>query len=98
MKALIRKDQVNGYWKARFNNRHEWFHTFDAAALWAKKEMKRFYKESTAFTIVGAITTTQLACRELELVEKLVRTKCKGITKAQYGWLRGIHERQTREW
>lgn len=98
MKALIRKDQVNGYWKARFNNRHEWFHTFDAAALWAKKEMKRFYKESTAFSVLNDLKKELLACRELELYDKLKRNKCKGITKAQYGWLRGIHERQTREW
>lgn len=98
MKALIRKDQANGYWKARFNNKHEWFHSFAAAQLWAKKELTRFYKESVAWSILLDLNTKIMACRELELYDKLKNNKCKGITKAQYGYLRGIHERQQREW
>lgn len=97
MKALIRKDK-NGYWKARFDGYNEWFMTFEAADIWVRKTMKRYYKESVAFSILGDIGVNLLSCRERELVDKLIKNRCKGITKKQYGWLRGIHERQQREW
>jgi hypothetical protein len=98
VKALIRKDKVNGYWKARFDNKHEWFRTFEAADLWARKEVKRWYKESAAYACLTGLRINQLTCREAEFYDKLYLNKCKGITKAQYGYLRGIHERQQREW
>ena len=98
MKILIRKDQANGYWKARVGNWNNWFLSFEAATLEAVKQYKRFYKESSAFSMVENIGANLLSARDQEFVAKLNKNKCKGITKRQYGYIKGIHERQEREW
>lgn len=98
MKILLRKDQTNGYWKLRMGSYNNWFLSFEAAATEAKKRWKRYYKESAAFAMLGNISRNLLSIDELALVQSLHRTKCRGITKAQYGYLKGIHERQEREW
>jgi hypothetical protein len=70
----------------------------DGAFEFAKQWIKRFYKECVAYSCLQTIAVNRLSVEEHGLIQKLLRTRCKGITKAQYGWLRGIHERQEREW
>jgi hypothetical protein len=78
-----------------YNN---WFLTFEACSIEAKKRWKRYYKESAAFAMVSSLYSNLLSLDELDFIKHLVKVKCKGITKAQYGYLKGIHERQEREW
>lgn len=98
MKILLRKDQANGYWKLRMGSYNNWFLSYEAATVEAKKRWKRFYKESAAFAMVMSISSNLLSIDEADLVRNLRASKCKGITKKQYGYLKGIHERQEREW
>lgn len=97
MKILIRKDD-NGYWKLRFGSYNNWFLTFEGASEQAKKLWKKYYKESAAYAMAQNISINLLTVVDSEFVKTMVKRKCKGITKQQYGYLKGIHERQEREW
>jgi len=97
MKATIKYDKGTKYWRASFNNKHEWFITLQAAMYWSMKEAKRWYKESAAYSMLRAVVQDRMTVREQDFIIHLP-AKCKGITKAQYGYLKGIHERQQREW
>lgn len=97
MKFLIRKDS-NGYWKLRFGSYNNWFLTFEGCELQAKKLWKKYYKECAAFARASNIKINLLTVEEAQFLRSMLRKKCKGITRAQYGYLVGIHERQEREW
>jgi hypothetical protein len=64
----------------------------------ARKKLKRAFKEAAAYSRLVTLSINLLSTDELALVKKLTKSKCAGITKAQYGYLTGIHERQQREW
>jgi hypothetical protein len=64
----------------------------------ARKKLKRAFKEAAAYSRLLKISTNLLNTGELSLVKKLTKSKCAGISKAQYGYLTGIYERQQRDW
>ena len=100
MRARIRK--VHNFfgecWAIDINGRSEYFDTFDVALKRLNKVLKRIYKESSAYSMARTLSSTGLSIDEGALVRKLNKSKCKGITPKQYGYLKGIHERQQREW
>ena len=68
------------------------------AFTYAQKYCLKHRKEMSAFSILARIIVNLLTVEEAELVAALRKNSCKGITKAQYGWLVGIYERQERAW
>jgi hypothetical protein len=98
MKVLIRQDKTTKYWKLRVGDYHNWYLSYDAAAIEATKRWLKFYRESAAKSKLDCISQNLLSVRDLDFVKKLHRSNCKGITKAQYGYLSGIYERQEKEW
>lgn len=97
MKIKISKNRL-GNWIVEFNKHETAFANYDAATEFALKIWKRYYKEQAAFARLESINPLKLSIRELDFYDDLSRTKCKGITKAQYGFLAGIYERQERKW
>jgi hypothetical protein len=98
MKVLIRQDKTTKYWKLRVGSYHAWFTDYSAAAQEAQKRWLRFYKESAAKSMLDCIPHNSLNVADQMFISKLQKTNCKGITVAQYGYLRGIYDRQQREW
>jgi hypothetical protein len=98
MRVLIRQDKTTKFWKLRIGAFHAWYVSYDAAAMEAEKRWKRFYKESAAKSMLDCVSHNLLNVADQMFISKLQRTKCKGITVAQYGYLKGIYERQQREW
>lgn len=72
--------------------------THEGAFQFARKYILRYTKEHAAYSRVLEISMNTLSLNELQLVHKLLKTKCRGITPKQYGYLAGIYERQQREW
>lgn len=89
---------ITSAWDVTFDGKTERFNSHAAAILYANKVWKRFYKEQAAYSMIMTIAVNNLNQTELEFVTKLLQSRCKGITKKQYGYLKGIHERQVREW
>lgn len=89
---------VASVWDVTFNDKTERFNNPEAAQEYARKIFKRYVKESAAFSMCMTIAVNLLSVRDSEFIAKLIKNKCKSITKAQYGYLKGIHERQEREW
>ena len=89
---------VCSVWRVEFNNELSDFNSHNAAITFADKLWKRYYKEQGAYSMILNISINLLSNKDKELVEKLQKTNCRGITKRQYGYLVGIHERQVREW
>jgi|ERR1700688_1101243 len=75
-----------------------YFADFEGARKHLNKKLKRLYKESAAYSMARTVEGSLLSCAERDLVRKLCKSKCSGITPKQYGYLKGIHERQQREW
>lgn len=92
------RKSANGYWILWFGNINKWFQSFEAAEREGKKIWKRYYKENAAFSMIEKIAQNILTIQELDFVRKLQRSRCKGISLKQYGYLKGIYERQQREW
>lgn len=97
MRATITK-AAQQLWVLRFLNETYAFTSFVAAQIYAEKLVTRAYKEMVAYSIICHLETWLLPSREEELVVKLRDLKCIGITKRQYGYLRGIWERQKGKW
>jgi hypothetical protein len=72
------------------------FATFDGASESVRKRILRERKESSAFSMVKNISINLLSHKDAELVNKLKSSFCLGITPRQYGYLKGIYERQER--
>lgn len=96
MKIKLFKD--GHVWCVVFNKDSSWFENYEGATEYALKVYKRYYKEQAAYSRLCQISSNLLSVEERAFYNKLVRTRCKGITKAQYGFLTGIYERQEREW
>jgi hypothetical protein len=74
------------------------FSNFAAAKESVWRRLKRERKETSAFSMLVALSINLLSMQELSLYKKLAITSCKGISPRQYGYLKGIYERQDREW
>lgn len=86
------------WWQVIFNGGINSFPTIEGAHNHANKVWLRYRKEQSAFSMLNDVAVNLLDVKDIEFVQKLLKTKCAGITKAQYGYLKGIHERQKREW
>lgn len=84
-------------WQVRFNNCAKIFSKHEGAIEYANKVWKRYYKEQAALSMVNSISLNLLDVKEIEFIKKVKATKCAGISKAQYGYIKGIYERQERE-
>jgi hypothetical protein len=101
MKMQIRSQRsVVGdlFWIVDFNGAVTVYHNVHAAQEAAFKRYKRWYKENGAFSRLSKISDNLLSVEEYQFIQKMRKSKCKGITKAQYGYLVGIYDRQQREW
>ena len=100
MRAKIYKTKVifGTCWAVEIDKKITYYREFDTALARLNKDIKRIYKESSAYSMARTLSSTGLNLAEGELVRKLNKSKCKGITPKQWGYLKGIHERQQREW
>jgi len=85
-------------WAVKISDKPLFFECFEDAHRYMSKTLKRMYKEASAFSMARTVSANMLNLAEKDLVRKLCRNKCKGITPKQFGYLKGIHERQQREW
>src|SRR5271167_4239878 len=99
MRAKIRKvhNIFGECWCVEVGNYLAYFDDFHVALKQMNKFLKRAYKESSAFSMARTISVPSLAIPDRDFVRKMFKAKCKGITMKQYGYLKGIHERQQRE-
>lgn len=88
----------NYFWKVETPHNWNAFETNEGAFEYVRKYIKRYQKESSAASMVRILSVNLLSIKEAEFVYKLEKSNCKGITKRQYGYLKGIYERQQREW
>jgi hypothetical protein len=86
------------YWSVQTPQGWTYYEHSSGAFTYARKYMLRNRKEMSAFSMLNKISINLCTFDEAELIRKLIRNSCKGITKAQYGWLVGIYERQERAW
>ena len=96
MKLKLHK--IQKYLAVEFRGTRTLFEQHEGATEFALKQWKRYYKEQSAYAMLGTLSVNLLNTEELDLYNKLCKNKCRGITKAQYGYVKGIHERQEREW
>ena len=95
MKIKLRK--ADKYWIVEFRGERKIFEQYEGATNYALKVWKRYYKEQAAYSMVRNLSVNLLTVEEKLFRDKLIKVSCKGITKSQYGYLKGIHERQDRE-
>ena len=74
------------------------FETFEGARIYAEKKLKRARKEASAYAMLQGISINLLSFKDMDLALKLLKNKCAGISPRQYGYLKGIYDRQQREW
>lgn len=86
------------YWTVDIDGDVTTYADVEAAYKSAAKRFKRYYKESAAFSMLSKVSANLCTIDEWEFIKKIRRTKCKGITPKQYGYLKGIYERQERAW
>lgn len=98
MRVRIRWFELVGFWGVEEKNTTTFFSSHKSAWEYVRKKLLRARKEASAFSMVSTIAVNLLSVQDRGLIDKLIKSKCKGITKAQYGYLKGIHERQEREW
>ena len=96
MKLTIRKQ--GAYWNVDFNGAHRFYPDYLGAVTYADKTWRRYYKEQAAHSMLLALSANLLEADELALYTKLRKNKCAGITVKQYGYIKGIYERQKRAW
>lgn len=91
---------ITSVWDVTFADKTERFNSHLAAITYANKVWTRYYKEQAAFSMLQTIAVNMLCISngDFDLCSKLNKTNCVGITKRQYGYLVGIHERQQKEW
>jgi hypothetical protein len=88
----------SGFWQVTINGNTTNYEESAAAYEYARKKLKRVFKEQAAFSRVSKVSVNLLSIDEAKFIRKMIKSKCAGITKAQYGFLAGIYERQEREW
>lgn len=101
MLTHIRKSRTHGYWNLQILapiSYSNWFQTHEGAVTKAKQVFTRYRKECSAYSMATQIQFLFLTTIEYEFVYKVLKNKCKGITESQYGYLKGIYERQQRKW
>jgi hypothetical protein len=86
------------WWRVTIGNNTTNYAEYAGAYTYVEKYMKRYYKECSAYAMIQTLAVNMLSVDESKLALKLKRTRCKGITVKQYGYLKGIHERQQRVW
>ena len=74
----------------------EKFLFFDGAIHRLSRIIEQITREQKALKWLNSLTDQFLSCEEYVFIGHLRKTKCFGITKKQYGYLRGICERQPR--
>jgi hypothetical protein len=99
-KAKIYKSHtLYGYvWTVDVGKARTYWDDFDKAMSWLKRALTREVKEAGAYSMARSISSNLLSIDEANLVRKLCKSKCRGITPKQWGYIKGIHERQQREW
>ncbi len=99
-KAKIYKSHtLYGYvWTVKVGKTVTHWATFDSALSYLGRALTRTVKEESAYSMARTISSNLLSIDESTLVRKLCKTKCRGITPKQWGYIKGIHERQQREW
>lgn len=98
IKCIQDPEWIQSAWDVTFNGKTERFNNPTAAYEYAKKTFKRYYKEQAAYSMVQTISVNLLCLRDVEFITKMKANKCKRISTAQYGFIKGIHERQERDW
>lgn len=101
MKIILRSNPtLNGqiFWTVQTPKSRTCYEHYEGALQFVHKYILRERKEMSAYSMVQAVSENLLNIDETALIRTLKRTKCRGITKKQYGYLKGIHERQEREW
>lgn len=98
IKAIPTRTPGLFYWCVTTDKNTTNYSEYAGAYEYAKKYLKRYHKECSAYSMVQTLAFNLLESKEFELCKKLLKNKCKGITPKQYGYLKGIHERQKREW
>lgn len=86
------------HWEVNFNGERKIFPTHAGAVTHANKIWKRYYKEQAAISMILKISANLLCVKDKEFVSKLSKQGAVGITPKQYGYLKGIFERQERVW
>ena len=86
------------YWSVKIDGNITHWPQPVGAYEYVKKYLKRYYKECAAYSMVTSLAVNLLSEDEFSLIKSLKKSKCKGISIRQYGYLKGIHERQIREW
>lgn len=97
-KIKYQRTMFSGIWVVTYGSNSVYFVESIGAQEYVRKKSKRILKESAAFARLQGIAVNLLSHEEFELVQKLKKTKCAGISPKQYGWLAGIYERQKRAW
>lgn len=67
-----------------------------AFAFWRQLE-KQFVREQKAWAKIYSLNIRLLNMHDMTFIQKLLKNKCVGITKRQYGYLSGIYERQAQK-
>lgn len=67
-----------------------------AFIFWLQIERQNV-RELSAWAKLYKLNMRLLTLRETEFIKKLLKNKCFGITKRQYGYLSGIYERQVKQ-
>lgn len=98
IKCLQNPLWISDCWQVKFNGTVNNFNNFPAAVEYGRKLFKRYYKEMSAFAMTQTLAINLLSVIDLEFIKKLKKSSCKGITPKQYGYLKGIYERQKAEW
>src|ERR1700685_461515 len=97
--ALYRTRNIYGHvWAVKVGMAISYWEDFDKARAHLNRAMTRAWKEASAYSMARTISSNQLSMAEADVVRKLCKTKCRGITPKQWGYIKGIHERQQREW
>jgi hypothetical protein len=94
---LYKTHTLYGYvWGAQVGKTITYWGDFDKALAALNRMMTRVWKEESAYSMVRTIRAIDLNVAEADLVRKLCKSKCRGITPKQWGYIKGIHERQVK--
>lgn len=70
------------------------FHFYEGALNWWLRVEKQVTREIKAWNLLRSISLQLCEVQESKLIHGLMKTACHNISKRQYGWLKGIYERQ----
>jgi hypothetical protein len=95
----VHSNPLTFYWSVIHpNGNSTHYEKYEAAFAYVVKKLKRELKEQVAYSRALKISINLLALIERAFVTEMLKCKCIGITKKQYGWIAGIYERQQKEW